>query len=1069
MKNKLIFKTYLSNMFHRLDKKGKAALLLILLVVGLLIYTKVTFAATATWTNGGGDGLWSTCANWSGGTGTGGCPGTSDIATFNSTSTADVAIDANVSVAGISIATGYSGQITQNSTKTITVGSSNFSQTTGTFIGGDSTIDINGSFTLSGGSFTATSGTMTVTGSLTITGAPTTVFTHNSGTVTFDGTTNSSSSIDASGVTFNLVIINRTIAGGGGVTLTIANGTTLPLGNSPTTTLHNSEGWSYYHLTNNGSISVGTGTWTSTIKGNITNNGTITGSNTAWTLNGSLINSGTVTMSSATSFDFNAVANSVVVDNTGSLTNNASSTFTTGSSPSFTINGSFVVNSASTFPASDVTLALDGAGIISSSVDASGVTFNTPVTISRTMNTGTDTTLTIASGTTIPLGNSPTSTLNNTWGGKVYSITNNGTITVGTGTWTLSTDGTLTNNGTITGSNTAWTINGNLTNAGTITMSSATTFTTTHYNDGGGTFTNNSGATFTPGSSPTFNISAGFVINSASTFPASDVTLNLNGTYNQGNSSIDASGVTFNTPVTISRTMNNGNNRTVTIASGTTIPLGNSPTITLNNTYGAGPNYGLVNNGTITIGTGTWTSSLEGGLTNNGTITGSNTAWTSNGPATNAGIITMSSATTFDINNYNDGTGNLTNNASSTLTTGASPTFTVNGSVNINSSSTFPSSAALTLDGTSGTQTLTASNVTFASLTKNAASTMAVGSSLTTGNLTYSSGTISNPGSAYTITVTGTFNQSSTGTLGGANLTLTFSGTGTQTISKSAGTFSSVLKVNKSSGSASLSTNMATSTQNCTVEEGVFDINGKTFTCGGTFTIEDGGTLRLYGSETPTSPTLNSGSTVSFKGNGDSAPTTYTITSLKTQYSNLSIDSTDSNDTFNLGAALDVDSNLTISSGIVDITAGNYDLTIGGNLTNNGTFTTQSGTVIFDTTGPSTISGTITFNSLTSTSGKTLFFTSGQTFTVNGVLTLAGALINSSDKSTQWLINHQGTESITNSYIVNSGCDASSTQITLDNTDTNGGNNGSCWADSSTYIRTRVKGNTRVEGNIRIK
>src|SRR3989338_10939407 len=127
-----------------------STLFLVILSLSLFVWAKLTMAATATWTNGGGDGLWSTCTNWSGGTGTGGCPGTADIATFNSTSTANAAIDAAVSVAGISIASTYSGIITQNTGITVTIGSSGFSQAGGTFNGGNSNIDINdGAFSLS--------------------------------------------------------------------------------------------------------------------------------------------------------------------------------------------------------------------------------------------------------------------------------------------------------------------------------------------------------------------------------------------------------------------------------------------------------------------------------------------------------------------------------------------------------------------------------------------------------------------------------------------------------------------------------------------------------------------------------------------------------------------------------------------------------------------------------------------------------------------------------------------------------------------------------------------------------
>src|SRR4029079_11007527 len=121
----------------------------------LFLYVRWALGATATWTNGGGDGKWSTCANWSGGTGTGGCPGSNDVATFNGTSSADANVDTAVSVGGISITGAYGGSITVSAS--VTIGSTGFSQAGGSWNGGSQTMDINdGSFSVTGGTHTAT-------------------------------------------------------------------------------------------------------------------------------------------------------------------------------------------------------------------------------------------------------------------------------------------------------------------------------------------------------------------------------------------------------------------------------------------------------------------------------------------------------------------------------------------------------------------------------------------------------------------------------------------------------------------------------------------------------------------------------------------------------------------------------------------------------------------------------------------------------------------------------------------------------------------------------------------------
>src|SRR3990172_10997736 len=132
MRNWIMIRIIKKNRFLRISLLVVLAVLLFF----LFIFVKKALGATTTWDNSSGDGLWSTCANWTGGTGIGGCPGTSDIATFNSTSDTAASIDTSVSVAGINITTGYTSQITQANGTTITVGTSNFAQSTGTFVGG---------------------------------------------------------------------------------------------------------------------------------------------------------------------------------------------------------------------------------------------------------------------------------------------------------------------------------------------------------------------------------------------------------------------------------------------------------------------------------------------------------------------------------------------------------------------------------------------------------------------------------------------------------------------------------------------------------------------------------------------------------------------------------------------------------------------------------------------------------------------------------------------------------------------------------------------------------------------
>jgi len=288
----------------------------------LILAAQPAHAASITWDGGGADNNWSTAQNWSGDT----LPGTADLAIFDGTSTTNATIDAAVDVGGIQIASGYTGTITQATGITLTVGAQHYSQADGVFSGGNSAIDLNGSWTLSGGTFTSTSGTLSVAGSFITSGAPT--FNHNSGALIFDSGYAASTSIDANGVVFNSpVVINRNFNNGSN-TLTIFAGTTIPLGSDPTFTLNDTGQFGLnlytYKLINNGTITVAGTTWTSLVDGTFTNNGTISASTiTTWTHTGDFINNGVLDTSSLAAFDFNTAA----AGTWGSFTSATGSTF----------------------------------------------------------------------------------------------------------------------------------------------------------------------------------------------------------------------------------------------------------------------------------------------------------------------------------------------------------------------------------------------------------------------------------------------------------------------------------------------------------------------------------------------------------------------------------------------------------------------------------------------------------------------------------------------------------------------------------------------------------------------
>ena len=157
-------------------------------------------------------------------------------------------------------------------------------------------------------------------------------------------------------------------------------------------------------------------------------------------------------------------------------------------------------------------------------------------------------------------------------------------------------------------------------------------------------------------------------------------------------------------------------------------------------------------------------------------------------------------------------------------------------------------------------------------------------------------------------------------------------------------------------------------------------------------------------------------------------------------------------------AALTVSGNVAIASGGTFLAPSSSAFSIAGNFTNNGTFTSDNGTITFaSSSAVSTISGTsTTFSNFTSTAaGKTIKFQANSgnlpVFTVAGTMTLTGSNGNninlqSGTATIQWLVNFSGAQSaITYVTITDSGCVGGSANVALDSTATNGGDNGACW------------------------
>lgn len=174
---------------------------------------------------------WKNPVNWasaSGGTGGESCPTSTDNAIFDGTYTANCNINGPLNVGGITIASGYTGTITQNG-NAITVGTSGIRMNNGTFNGGSGAITVNGPLTINGASatFKSTSADLTLNGDFTLTAG---TFTHNNGRVVVSDNMTWTGSASLYDMTVSAPSSTKTISVDAATTVTVNN--TFALGGS---------------------------------------------------------------------------------------------------------------------------------------------------------------------------------------------------------------------------------------------------------------------------------------------------------------------------------------------------------------------------------------------------------------------------------------------------------------------------------------------------------------------------------------------------------------------------------------------------------------------------------------------------------------------------------------------------------------------------------------------------------------------------------------------------------------------------------------------------------------------
>lgn len=625
----------------------------------LLGVTQGAFAANRFWVGAPG-GLINDPANWAAADPTGcsgggaGVPGVNDVAVFDRDCSSNAVISASVNLLGLSVASGFSGSISQQGAATITVGSAGWIQQSGSFVGGSGAIDINGSVSLSGGSFTSTTGTLSVERSVTI--GVTVTFVHNGGVVALDGAFMGDTVLDAPNVSFKRVTINRNLnsgAGGSMRTLTVTADTIVPLGDSPVLVLNDSWNDARYFFTNRGTLTAGAGVATLNVDGTLLNS--VSGfmlfeGASAVVINGDLVNDGLLSARAASSLDINSYGNG-----SGSLIGSATGTVRLAEQPSFFVSASLQLRSIQGFP-SNAEVVLDGAFGGNSMLDAPGISFGR-VVIARSFSSGAGgsvRSLTISAGTVVPLGDAPVVSLQDGWFGCVYQLVNNGTITAGNGKVTFNIDGALSNSATgklLLNQASAVVINGDLVNSGEFSAAAAATLDINGFDSAGGALSNLASGIIRLADSPTLSVTASLVLQRTENFPV-ESTILLDGSFS-GNSTVYAPDVQFRR-VAISRATSSGqggSTRSLTIAAGTRLPLGDNATILLSD-YWYGCQYQLINRGTLEVGGGTFAANINGAFINYGTIRSKTTVRTN---TFGAGLASMSDGSTIEFLGDADG------------------------------------------------------------------------------------------------------------------------------------------------------------------------------------------------------------------------------------------------------------------------------------------------------------------------------------------------------------------------------------------------------------------------------
>jgi len=412
--------------------------------------------------------------------------------------------------------------------------------------------------------------------------------------------------------------------------------------------------------------------------------------------------------------------------------------------------------------------------------------------------------------------------------------------------------------------------------------------------------------------------------------------------------------------------------------------------------------------GTLSVASGKTIS--IGGTTRTNFTLDANAVGTINGIFTqNAGsttrTFTCSGNLSIGPSGYINGAGAFVLSSGATLqigsTNGITSGTTASGNIQVTGNRTYNAAANYIYNGTSNQNTgnglptnltgsLTINNPGY-TVTLSNAKTIANGGTVNLNSGTFAAGT------NLTMSSTTTINRSEgsmTGTLQGTGIyDVNYTGNSKTSGPELSGSGLRNMNINLNSVQILTIDQNRTPDGNLTISSGTLDINTYTINrsaSGGTFSMAAGTTLLVGGASNFPSNystrTLDAASTVNYDNNGNQ-------TVAQVTYGNLTLSGSG---TKTLTGSTTVNGALTINSGATFSVGSNYALTLGGDFTNNGTFTAGMGTVtLSNASSEQNIGGTAvtTFYNLTMNNTSAGGVTLGNNEIVSNTLTLTGGKI----------------------------------------------------------------------------